>query len=172
MGRIGRVIARLLNAVPAEEMGGIQLQGPFWEVDVRRVGYAEFFRRLPDLVSDEAFLVLEGGSHSAELSRFMGQHAVPAVAQVARGTVWPRASVFHVETKPSVLVELAELAEHCAGPEICDHLHVYKDGQVLLEWHDAFSVPFFVSKRIPEERVREFCRKFEVTFKERKDRSA
>jgi hypothetical protein len=147
-------------------MAGIRLQGPFWEVDGRRVDYAEFFRRLPDLVSDEAILLLEGGSHSAELSRFMSEHAVPAVAKVARGTVWPRASVFHVPTKPSALVELADLAEHSAGPEICDHLHVYKDGQVLLEWNDAFSVPFFVSKRIPEERVREFCQKFEVTFKE------
>jgi hypothetical protein len=172
MGRIGRVIARLLNAVPAEEMEGIRLQGPFWEIDGRRVDYAEFFRRLPDLVSDEAILFLEGGSHSAELTRFMSEHAVPPAEKVARGTVWPRASVFHVPSKPSVLLELAELAGHCAGPEICDHLHVYKDDHVLLEWHDAFSAPFFVSKRILEERIREFCGKLDVTFKEGKEGSA
>jgi hypothetical protein len=172
MGRIGRVIARLLNAVPAEEMEGIQLQDPFWEVDGRRLDHAEFFRRLPHLVSDEAVLFLEGGSHSPELTRFLNEHSVPAVAILARGTVWPRASVFHVPTKPSVLVELGDLAEHCASPEICDHLHVYKEGRVLLEWHDAFSVPFFVSKRIPEDRVREFCRKLDVTFKEGNEVSA
>jgi hypothetical protein len=153
-------------------MEGIQLQGPFWEVDGGRVDYAEFFRQLPSLVSDKAVLFLEGGSHSPELTRFLREHAVLAVAKVARGTVWPRASVFHVPTEPSLLHELGDLAENCAGPEICDHLHVYKDGQVLLEWHDAFSVPFFVSKRIPEDRMRQFCRKLDVTFKEGNKESA
>ena len=172
MGRVGKIVARLLNSVPAEEMRGIQLQGPFWEVEGNRLDYAEFFRRLPDLVSDEAILFLEGGAHSAELTRFLERHAVPPRAKVARGTVWPRESVFHVPTRASVLVELADLAEQCAGPEICAHLHVYRDEQVLLEWHDAFSDPFFISRHIPEVRVRDFCGRLNVMFKAENERTA
>ena len=53
---------------------------------------------------------------------------------------------------------LATLAETHAAPEIADHLHVYKDGKVLLEWYDAFSTdPCYVSMDIPEENVRAFC---------------
>jgi hypothetical protein len=166
VGRIGKILARLLNAVPAEEMEGIRLRGLFWEVEVERLDHAAFLRRLPDLVSNEAVLVLEGGAHPVGLRRFLEAHAVPAQANVARGTVWPRATVFHVPTRPPVLSELGDLAENCAAPEICDHLHVYKDDQVLLEWYDTFSNPFFISKQVPEQRLGEFCRELSVKLKE------
>jgi hypothetical protein len=172
MARMSKVLARLLNVVPSKEMEGIQLEGPFWEVEGSRLDYAEFFRRLPDLVSDQAVFFLEGGAHPPALSRFLEEHAVPPRVKVARGTLWPRGSVFHVPTEPSVLMDLAELAEQCAGPEICDHLHVYEDDRILLEWHDAFSDPFSVSRQLSEERMQEFCRKLNVEFKAKEEGTA
>lgn len=165
MGRIGAWFARILNAVPPEEMLGLQLEGPSWEVATRRVRQAEFFRALPALVPEECFLVLEGGSHPPALEHLLAGHAIAPQAKIARGTVWPRASVFHIPATAGVLGPLAEVAEHCAAPELCYHLHVYDRAGVVLQWFDAFSDSLYVSKRVPVERLDAFCRSLNTSFK-------
>lgn len=164
MGRVSAWLGRLLNAVPPEEMGGLRLEGPCWEVATRRVDQAEFFRALTTLVPEGCFLVLEGGSHA--LHDLLGRSAVTPHAKIARGTLWPRATVFHVPTTVGILGQLAEVAEHCAAPELCDHLHVYDREGVLVQWYDAFSDPVYVSKRVPVERLEVFCRSLNTSFKE------
>jgi hypothetical protein len=157
VGRIGAWLGRLLNAVPADELGGIELEGPRWEVSGRHIDQAEFFRALSDLVPDGSILFLEGGAHPPPVKRFLEQHAVPPEAKVALGTLWPRSTVFHVRATASSLRQLGDLAEQCAAPELCSHLQVYNADRVLLEWHDAFSDPFYVSQRVPLERLTAFC---------------
>lgn len=165
MGRIGAWLARILNAVPLEEMHGLELEGPSWEVATRRVDQANFFRALPTLVSEECFLVLEGGAHPPALEHFFAGHAIAPQAKIARGTVWPRASVVHIPATAGVLGQLAEVAEHRAAAELCYHLHVYDRAGVVLQWFDAFSDPLYVSKRVPVERLDAFCRGLNTSFK-------
>jgi hypothetical protein len=166
MGRIGAWLARVFNAVPANEMGGARLEGAYWEVAHRGVDPTDFFRRLPALVPEGSVLVLEGGSHSKLLQAFLDEHRVPPDINVARGTIWPRADVVHLPASVQVLRELADHAERCAEPEICSHMHVYASGRVVVQWYDAFSAPCYVSKQLPAERLEAFCAELRTSFKD------
>jgi hypothetical protein len=166
MGRIRAWLGQLLAAVPAEEVGGLRLEGPSWEVADHSVDPAQFFRALPTLLVDGCFLLIEGGAHPAPLRGFLERSAVAPAAKIARGTSWPRATLFHIPAAPSALFELAALAEQCASPEIGDHLHVYTRQRILLQWYDAFSAPFYVSKSLPPDRAEAFCRALNASFKD------
>ena len=52
---------------------------------------------------------------------------------------------------------LAEAASHRAEPEICDHLHLYRGQDALVQWFDAFTVPLLISKSVPLDRVERFA---------------
>jgi len=164
MGRIAAWLGRILDAVPPAEMGGLHLDGPSWEVSFRGVDQAEFFRALPKLVPEECCLVLEGGAHPPGLENLLTRLDIAPQARIARGTVWPRARVVHVPATTAVLGELAEQAEHCAAPELCDHLHIYDGEGVVLQWYDAFSGPVYVSKRVPMQRLEAFCQGLNTSF--------
>ena len=60
--------------------------------------------------------------------------------------------------RPSELfLRLAEAAAHLAEPEICSHLHFYRNQEALAQWFDAFISPLLVSKVIARERVARFA---------------
>lgn len=166
MQRVVAWLGRLLGAVPSDEMDGIRLEGPYWEVPGRHVDQADFFRALVGLVPEGSILFLEGGAHPTPLREFLERRAVPPKAKVALGTAWPRATVFHLPATPSVLGDLADLAEACASPEVCDHLHVYGSHGVLLQWYDAFLDPFYVSKRLSPASIEAFCGELKTSWKD------
>ena len=90
---------------------------------------------------------------------------MPEQSHVALGTVWPRPETFHVRATQETLAELRELAEHHAEPELAIHFHVYKDGRVILEWHDAFDESMLLREDIPESEVRTLARRLGTTYK-------
>jgi hypothetical protein len=51
---------------------------------------------------------------------------------------------------------LSEAAARHVEPEICSHLHFYRDTEPLVHWFDAFDDPMLVSKAIPRETVERF----------------
>ena len=166
MGRFAEWLRRVLHARSPDEMEGITISGPCWEVSDKGLDHAAFFRALPMLVGEGATLVVEGGSHPPELRTLLEGHSVPGRSKVALGTVWPRGTVFHVPASRTVVAALAAVCEHCAYPEICDHLHVYDNDSVLLQWYDAFSQPLWVSKRVSGGAMEAFCGELRVTFRE------
>jgi hypothetical protein len=156
MGRILDRVLRAIGGVPAREMSGLRLNGRAWEVPGQNLKPTEFLRALPLLTHSDAMLFLEGGAHPPALKQFLRAHDVEG-PPIARGTIWPRAQTFHVPTTGAVLSPLADLVEGCGAIEFCYHLHVYAGDRVLLEWHDAFTDAFLVSKQVPESRLRAFC---------------
>jgi hypothetical protein len=98
---------------------------------------------------------------------------VPAkTTKVAVGTIWPRPEVFHTSITPQNLEGLAELVGRHAFPELAFHVHVYKGTDVLLEWYDSHRPDLlFLSARIPVERVREFCNRLGVEYRDISDES-
>jgi len=52
---------------------------------------------------------------------------------------------------------LSEAAAQHAEPELCSHLHLYRDAEPLAHWFDAFDDPFLVSKVIARDKVDAFC---------------
>jgi len=158
-------LSGLLGWVPKEERRGIQLDvhAPQWEVCSPKE-FPAFLRALVDLVPHGAMAYLEGGSPPEHLESFLKERGVPEVSRVAMGTIWPRPRVYHLPATPDNLRELADIAEHCAEPEVAIHFHIYKDGKVLLQWFDAFADPMFISKEIPEDRVRAFCGRLGIEY--------
>ena len=61
--------------------------------------------------------------------------------------------MFHLPLSGTNLGDLRELAERHAEPEVCDHLVVYREGEVLLWAHDAGSGDVMVSRKLPDEAV-------------------
>lgn len=150
-------LRRLFGAVSEEEMRGLRLSGPSWELSKNLTNPSAFFGALPKLVPDDAILFLEGGAHPPQLARFLEEHRLWPALRPALGTIWPRQSTVALPTTPPFLTALAGQTDSCPVAEVCAHLHVYRGEQVLLEGYDAFSYAFFVSQILPEERLREFC---------------
>jgi hypothetical protein len=140
-----------------------RLQGRCWRL-ASVSDHSAFFRNAPEILPADAVLVLEGGRQPQDLRAFVKKHEVPPGAKIAAGTVWPRPAVHHIPATATVLRELADLTEHCAAPEVCDHLHAYKGSGVLLQWYDAFSEPLYLSKLISQDRVERFCAALEIAF--------
>lgn len=159
-------LGKLLGVVPKEEMEGIRLNTtePYWEVDGPRT-FEELLNALISSAPENAVLYLEGGSPDAEIGGFLAARSVPEVSHVAIGTIWPRPQVFHVPATSEALGELARIMGHHAEPELAVHFHVYRDDDVLLEWHDAFSQPMLVSGAIPEEKVKALADKLGTAYR-------
>ena len=158
-------LAKLFRWVPPEEREGIELDlsVPHWRIAVPK-DFSAFFRALVHLVPEGAIAYLEDGSPPRELESFLNEKSVSEVSHVAMGTIWPRPRMFHVPATSENLLGLADLAEHCAEPEVAIHFHVYKEDRVLLQWFDAFIDPMYVSAEIPEEKVREFCVRLGIEY--------
>jgi hypothetical protein len=137
---------------------------PCWEMHGPEA-FGELLNALAGWIPQDAILYFEGGSPDAEISTFLAAHAVPEESHVNLGTLWPRPKVFHVPARRAILVELAAIMEHHAGPELAIHFHIYRNGSVLLEWYDAFWLPMFLSGAIPEEDVKVFAAKLGRSFR-------
>ena len=92
------------------------------------------------------------------VGRYLLSVSVPAQAQVAVGTIWPRPDCHHVPLTAEHMDALADfLKKHPTGL-FCVHCHVYRDGVVLLQWHDAFiDDPMYISRTISDDAVAQFA---------------
>jgi hypothetical protein len=158
-------LSRLLNFVPKEEQEGIHLNLgiPVWKVSSPK-DFPSFLRALIDLIPESSIAYIEGGTPPRELRAFLKERSVSEISHIEMGTIWPRPEVFHLPATPCNLSDLADIAQKCAGPEVAIHFHVYNNNKVLLQWFDAFFDPMFISKEIPEDKVKEFCTELSITY--------
>lgn len=160
-------LSKLLGYVSKEERKGISLENiTCWKISPVE-NFPNFLRALVDLVPAVSTLYLEGGSPKKQIRVYMEERAAKNTTKVAMGTIWPRPQIYHIPITKENLEGLAKFAEKTVSPEICVHLHVYKDKKVLLEWYDAFFTdPFYASKEIEEDKVKEFCKKLKTNYEE------
>ena len=134
-----------------------------WEVGGIRKASA-FFEALVEFLPLSTYLRFEGTSVAPDVRALLEANAVAPAMNITRGTLWPKPKVFHVLANERLLRTLATLALHLAEPEICDHFHAYQDGQLVLQWYDAFSDPLLVDETIAEAAVQHFCSKLGVRY--------
>src|ERR1019366_8897622 len=142
------LLSKIFGSVPKQKRGGISMGNvPHWEVSGMQWKHLPgFFRALPSLLPEGSVLYLEGTSRSArDLITFLQSHAAIGISKVALGTIWPRPRCAHASITSESMLELACLSERLVVPEVCSHLHAYKDGRILLEWYDAFSDPVLIA---------------------------
>jgi hypothetical protein len=120
---------------------------------------AEFFRALPQLLPEATRLYLEG-SPAQDIVAVLAPHSEAGEYDAPTGTLWswPRNHRYRLRASPALYGELADAAAHHAEPEMCSHLHWYRDAEPLAHWFDAFDDPLLVSKVIPRERLERFAR--------------
>lgn len=158
-------ISKIFNYVPAKGREGISLEHcACWEISSAK-DMPAFLRALFDLVPPQSVLYLEGGSPTKDIQLFLDTYKASEITKVAMGTIWPRPKCFHMIVTLDNLEGLAHLMEKHATAEASIHLHVYKYKKVILQWYDAFFDPFFISKEIPEDKVRAFCERLGVSYK-------
>lgn len=151
-------LGRLIGATPKKELDGIRIDihQPFWELD-GKTDFPHLLRALTDFLPDGSILYFEGGSPRKELRAFLNAHAIPEESHVAVAILWPKPVYYHVPATEQNLARLADLSEYCAEPELAVHFHVYHQGKVLLEWHDAFGQPMLLDGDIPEAKIASFA---------------
>lgn len=118
----------------------------------------KFFRAIPMLVPEATHIFLEGSS-TTEIVALLSPFSMDAEHGAPVGTLWssPRERRFSVTASTALFASLSEAAAHHAEPEICSHLHFYRDGEPLLHWFDAFADPIMASKTVSRERLERFC---------------
>jgi hypothetical protein len=159
-------ISRIFGGVPREELDGLRLdpQRPCWEISGRTT-FQQVFLALDGWLPGDAILYFEDGRPDHEILDFFAKRSVSASEHIAMGTIWPRPRVKHVPATHEILTELAEIMDRHAEPELAIHVHAYREGQVLFEWHDATSDPIYVSDDIPEERICDFAQRLGTTYR-------
>ena len=129
-----------------------------WKVSGVRTA-EKFFRAVSLLVPDATHMFLEG-SPDPDIEALLKDEADAADYAAPVGTIWSwpgKNRRYSVRASPDLFVRLSEAASHHAEPEICDHLHFYRDQEALVQWFDAFSDPLLVSKSVARERVERFA---------------
>lgn len=149
-------VARFLGIIPKAERGGIRLgEAEPWRVSPTK-DVELFVRTLPVLVPEGSLAYFEGTGES-HVAKYLTEVSVPAQVQVAIGTIWPRQDYYHVPVSQESMEALATFLDEAPAGYFCSHCHVYRNGTILLEWHDAFmDDPMYVSRTISEHVVREF----------------
>ena len=61
--------------------------------------------------------------------------------------------------------DLAEIMEHHAKPELADHIHIYKENIILLQWHHIIDDPLYIDIVIDEIKIKKFCEKMSLEYK-------
>jgi hypothetical protein len=100
------------------------------------------------------------GSPDPDIEALLADAADEADYAAPVGTIWSwpqKNQRFCVRASSELFLRLSEAASHHAEPEICSHIHFYRDHEALVQWFDAFSDPLLVSKAVARERVERFA---------------
>jgi hypothetical protein len=127
-----------------------------WEVTGIRSA-EKFFSALTEILSLPVNLSFEGTSISHDVQELLASNVVTPSRQIPPGTIWPKATVFHVRADEHFVHRLTVLAGRHAEAEVCDHFHAYSENQALMQWYDAFDLPLLIEESVSERSLQEFC---------------
>jgi len=127
-----------------------------WKVSVPS-SLAQFLRALCALMPDGSVFYVECGGFPRADKDFFRERGLPEKMCVPGGTLFLGPDeFFHLSLTVENMEDLAALWRN--EPGLPTHIHVYRGGEMLLQWFDASAGdPMFLSKSIPADRVRDFC---------------
>jgi hypothetical protein len=129
----------------------------FAEGEYSELGYVSDLRVLIRAINTtmprDAIIYIEGDSIVPEVASFLSSHLASEPRDIWPGSSSRKSSAFHVPLAGTNLAELGVLADSYAAPEVCDHLVVYQDDELLLTAYDAGGNFVEVSKSLPDETI-------------------
>jgi hypothetical protein len=142
------------------------LKEPYWQIDGDGLDSAAFFGALANRFPDATTLYVEGGSITPKVEACYLKHAEPGPFVPEPGTIRPLSKKLRCVFSKTLCDDLAELSKHAAEPELADHLHLFRGGEHILCWYDAFAHDLWLASQIPEQRIKlfasDFGRKYEM----------
>jgi hypothetical protein len=108
------------------------------------------FHAIDAAIPKGAVLYLEQGLAPPDLRAFLEERAIAPRSTIAPGTIWPRPRPVHLIIEGDTVARLAAFAARLAAPEVCWHLVVYHNEQVLLAAYDVPDDPLWVNPNLPE----------------------
>ena len=139
-------IAKIFGAASEEELSGLKLDHSSWNWAVEETDNLQcILDALHYIVGDNAVIFLEGCYVKGELKQLIDEIAIPEIEHIARGTVWPKLNVIHLPATKLNIQRLSKLVEGVSPFQIATHFHVYENGEVILEWYNAFTTELFLS---------------------------
>lgn len=130
------------------------VEPPCWKVSP--VDFSEFLRQLSKLAPNNSILCLEG-IDVPDIESYLQRRPATYENETNQGFLKMRPKIFYMPITEENLQGFAALSERYAEPEICNELRVYRNGKIILSWHDLPSDPFFVASEIDEAALRKFC---------------
>ena len=141
--------------------------GPCWELEERAVDSTTFLRALPLAFPEATDAYFEGSSIDADVVQIFELHANAGPYLPEPQTIWSTGTIkrFRCRFTPSLFEALTAASGHHAEPELFDHIFLYADRQVLLEWPDAFTNCMWIAPSFAEPRVNAFAAKLGLKYK-------
>src|SRR5438874_2376635 len=121
---------------------------------------AAFFRAIPLLTPNATHVFLEGAPARDVVAGFAAHLDDQSDYAAPRGTIWSfpgRNRRFTLRASAALFAHLSEAAACHAEPEICYHVHLYRNDEPLVQWFDAFDDPMLVARSVPRPQIERFC---------------
>jgi hypothetical protein len=130
------------------------VEPPCWKVSP--VDFSEFLSQLPNLAPSNSILCLEGVD-VPDIESYLQERPATYENETNQGFLKMRPKIFYMPITEENLQGLASLSEKYTEPEVCSHLRVYWNSNIILSWHDLPSDPFYVASEIDEAVLRKVC---------------
>lgn len=126
------------------------------------------FRALPLLNLEQSILYIEAGAPApAELDSFLKKRTVAENIRIAGGTLLPRPTIYRIPLTTENIEDIAKFARRFPTPVGSIHIHIYRDDEILLSSYDAFIDPIWVSKDVPESKIRNFAEAMQCSYEKK-----
>lgn len=118
-----------------------------------------FLRALPSTFPEATDAYFECSGIAEDVVQIFERHTHPGPYLPEPQTIWSTGTIkrFHCRFTAALCEALVIASEHHAETELFDHVFLYADRQVLLEWPDAFANCIWLAPSIDEPRVRDFA---------------
>ena len=134
---------------------GEKVEDNFYHIS-GKIDSSKFFELLGCCFKDATTLFIEGTSIAKDVLNIYKDNLQEGNYLPKDGTIFPKSTKLRCKYSLELMNKLASVAESHAGAEMCDHLHIYKNDEPLIEWMDAFSGEIQISKSVNEETVAQF----------------
>ena len=133
--------------------------GDCWVVTAPK-DFSQFLLNVAQLLPPGSVLCIEACCSPRPVLDFLNARKVEPTIKLPRGTLLPRSEMFHLPVTEENLRQLDKVIAASDAGASPTHVQAYNGDSILLQWFDASAPdPIFVSKKIPENALREFCAK-------------
>jgi len=131
--------------------------GHCWKMTAPK-DFNKFLLALPKILPPESVLCIEACRTPIHIREFLLTRKAPVTKILPRGTILPISEVFHLVASDENLKDFEAVISASDSSGIPTHIQAYNRESILLQWFDASADdPLFISKKIREDLLKEFC---------------